>query len=65
MNGIPMNSNLLALLSQNTGQATPGAAATLPPYLLKMLSQQSGTGLGNDQRLAAAQNPQSLTQIGL
>lgn len=66
MNGVPMNSQLLALLSQGANQQTPNTgAAVMPPYMLKMLSGQAGTGLGSDQQLAAAQDPRTLMQMGM
>lgn len=65
MNGIPMSPQLLAALSQNTGQPGGIGALAPPPYVIKMLSQRGGTGLGNPQQFAQAQGPQYASQVGI
>jgi hypothetical protein len=66
MNGIPYSPQLLAMLAQNASQQTPNYGNMAPPpYLIKMLSGNAGTGMGNDQRMAAVQQPGYLTQMGM
>lgn len=64
MGGIPMTPNLLAALMQTSAQPTaPLGANVPPPYLLKAISQGSGTGLGGGQQQGA--NTAQLAGMGL
>ena len=66
MGGIPMTAQLLALLSGTAQQQQPRLGANVPPpYVIKYLSGNSGTGLGNQGSLATAQDPRFLTNVGL
>lgn len=65
MNGIPMSPNLLAALMQTVGQQTPNlAVGAPPPYLLKAISQQSGTGFGTPQQQAQGPSAAQLAGMG-